>query len=181
MGAFTLRYQPAADDREIAAANAIVAEQRGNIAWQHARTCERTYALVEGSDAACADALRAATRAHVFDRPVIALALCPSPAEALPALAAALAGAGRPEGVLGYDTEDGTAIVEWDLERTPARVILDLVDVELDRYHAGRTGELLTPLSLAWLARIAADGLHAPEVAPQRILEAQLEVQHVVD
>jgi hypothetical protein len=50
-------------------------------------------------------------------------------------------------------------------------LVFDLIDTELDRFHSGRRTELLTPLTETWLAKIAADGLQCPEIAPDRILE----------
>jgi len=138
------------------------------------------YGLVEGP-AACATALREETRAAVFTRPVIALAVSPSVPEALPPLLHALAGPGRPSGVLSCDAYEGGLVVEWDLEITSADVLLGLIDIEMDRFHARRVNELLTPLPLAWSTRIAANGLRAPEITPDRVLEEQLEVQHVVE
>lgn len=67
------------------------------------------------------------------------------------------------------------AVLEWDLDRTAASLVLALVDVELARFGSARTSELLSPLPPVWLARIAADGLNAPEITPDRILETLVE------
>jgi len=66
-------------------------------------------------------------------------------------------------------------VVEWDLERSPAGVVLGAIDVELRRFNSGRTAELLTPLSPQSIARIAADGLQSPELTSDRVLEVLLE------
>jgi hypothetical protein len=115
----------------------------------------------------------------VFDSAVIALAIRPNVAEALPALQDALAGSGRPAGVLGFESDGTTATVEWNNEVTSAEVILAIVDIELARYGAARVTELLTPLPLEWWTSIAQAGLGAPEIAPDRVLEALIEEHHV--
>lgn len=117
-------------------------------------------------------AAAAANGAIAYDASVIAIAVFPSVVEALPRLADALGGPGRPAGVRGCEACGGDGVaIEWDLEVTPAAVVLGLVDVELARFAAGRTAELLSPLPPAWIARIAADGLRAPEISPDRMLE----------
>ena len=179
--AFSVRFQPEADDTLLAEAEAIVRGRGARVAWQHCAACKRTYGLVEGADALCGAALREATRAAVFDRPIIALAIFPSEAEALPAILEALGGRGRPAGVLGCEEAAGGAIVEWDLDATACEVVLGLVDVEIDRFHAWRSNALLTPLPLAWWTRIAATGLRSPDITEQRVLEEQLEVHGVLD
>jgi hypothetical protein len=181
MAAFTLRYQPTADDAEIAAAETCIGQYGGRVAWQRVAGYGRTYGLVEGAGEACAAALMDASRAAVFDRPIIALAISPSAPQALPRLARALGGPGAPDGVLACETEGQAVVLEWDLERTSAALVLGLVDVELARFNAHRANALLSPLPLAWWTRLAAEGLRAPEVAPERVLEEQLEVQRVVD
>ena len=181
MSAFTLRFQPQLDDSEVAAVEAIVHGSGGTVTWQHSAACKRTYGLVENAGLPCASALRKTTRAAVFDRPVIALAVFPSVEEALPGVVHALGGPGRPAGVLACDSAPGGAIVEWDLDVTSFEVVLNLVDIEIDRFRARRVNALLTPLPLAWWTRIGATGLHAPEITPDRVLEEQLEVHGVLD
>ncbi|MGC2129109.1 MAG: hypothetical protein WA629_03330 [Candidatus Aquilonibacter sp.] len=181
MSPFTLRCQPQLDDSEVAAAEAIVRQSGGKVTWQTSAACKRTYGLVENAGAACATALRKATRATVFDRPVIALAVFPSVREALPLLMHALGGPGGPAGVLACEPSGDGIVVEWDLDVTPFDVVLNLVDLETDRLRAARVNTLLTPLSLVWWTRIAATGLGAPEITPQRVLEEQLEVHGVLD
>ena len=48
---------------------------------------------------------------------------------------------------------------------------MKLIDVELRRFSSGRRSELLSPLTPMLSAKIAASGLKAPEIAPDRILE----------
>ncbi|HTZ54834.1 MAG TPA: hypothetical protein VMB20_07190 [Candidatus Acidoferrum sp.] len=180
MSAFTVRFQPEPSDAEIRAAEAAAHDLGARVTWQHATACKRMYGLVEGASPACISTLREATVATVYDRPVIALAVFPSVAEALPQLLRALGGPGRPDGVHACDRCEGGMIVEWDLDATPLDVIMNLIDIEIDRFHARRVNVLLNPLPLAWWTTIAASGLRAPEITPERVLEEQLEVQHVV-
>jgi hypothetical protein len=176
----TLRFHPAADLSEIEAVRAIAESDGAVVAWVDSPAYERTYGLIESATARCAAALRA-TRATVFDRPIIALAVVPSVPEASPLLLDALGGAGRPAGVVGCEAFPGGVIVEWDLDETGLDVVLNLVDIEIDRFRAARVNALLTPLPLAWWTRIAAAGLHAQEISPDRVLEEQLKVHGVLD
>ena len=181
MSTFSIRFQPEPDDALLAEADAIVMRCGARVTWQHCAACKRTYGLVEGGDATCASALREATRAAVLDRPIIALAIFPSVAEALPPILRALGGPGRPIGVLTCEPVEGGAIVEWDLDVTAFDVVLNVIDIEIDRFRARRVNMLLTPLPLEWWARIAAAGLRSPDITVQRVLESQLEVHGVLD
>jgi hypothetical protein len=181
MSAFSIRFQPEADDALLAEADAIVQRFGARVTWEQSPACKRTYGLVESADAACASALREATRAAVLDRPIIALAITPSLAEALPPLLHALGGPGRPAGVLSCEAIGGAAIVEWDLDATAIDVVLGLVDIEIARFRARRVNALLTPLPLQWWTRIAASGLRSPDITVARVLEEQLEVHGVLD
>jgi hypothetical protein len=181
MSAFTLRFQPEPSDAELRAAERAISELGASITWQHATACKRMYALVEGASPECVSALRELTVATVFDRPVIALAVVPSVPEALPPLMHALGGPGRPAGVVACDPcPGGGMILEWDLDTTALDTIMDLIDIEIERFHARRVNALLTPLPLAWWTTIAGNGLRAPEIAPDRVLEEQLQVQNVL-
>lgn len=105
----------------------------------------------------------------------IVLAVFPSAAQALPALERALGGSGRPDGVVSVRRSEESIVVEWDPARTGVRVVMNVIDAELRRFHASRRTELLVPLSEESLAKIAAAELQAPEIAPDRILERLLE------
>jgi hypothetical protein len=171
----TARSDRILDDSQCDAVTAAAAARGGRCTWRSSARCGRSYALLELPDDAVAplSAAAAANGAIVYESPVIALAVFPAVKEALPPLLGALGGAGRPAGVLRCDACGGNGIaVEGDLERTPAAVVLGLVDVELARFASGRTVELLTPLPPAWRARIASDGLRAPEISSDRLLEA---------
>jgi hypothetical protein len=158
------------DDGRRAALEDGIAALGGAVRWRVSPRVDRTYALVELPDGATTNELPL-DAAVAEGAPVIALAVSPTVAEALPLLVEVLGGPGRPSGVLACESAGGAAVIEWDLDRTSATVILDLIDTELARFHSGRTTELLTPLSETWQARIAADGLQCPEIAPDRILE----------
>ena len=136
----------------------------------------RTYALVEGPDSLePAEAERSFPQARWYDGAIIALAIEPTPADALPAIEGALGGDGSPAGVLDCTVASGSAIVEFQPELTSPTLILDLVDVELRRFHGYRKVRLLNPLPASLVAHIASAGLQAPEIAPDRILEMLLE------
>jgi len=171
---WTLSFDGKLDERRRAALEEIINREGGTAQWRTSESAARSYALLELPDGSDAGALRAVVQGAVYDRPIIALALFPAVAEALPALREALAGPGRPAGLLAsYPCEGGVAI-EWDPSVTPARVIFGLIDVELERFASGRVAEMLAPLPASTAASIAASGLQAPEIAARRILELRL-------
>jgi hypothetical protein len=172
---FTIRYRGLPDDAERGAVEAVARAANAHVSWQVHPLYARAYALVEGCEANAAADLASTERITVFETAIIALAVFPSAPEALRGLGEALGGPGRPAGIVATESSDGGIIVEWDLDRTPAAIVLGLIDVEVRRFRAGRRTELLTPLPLAWWTRIASDGLAAPEIAPDRVLEALLE------
>ena len=139
----------------------------------------RTYALLEGNAAVEPSQADAAfSDATVYDEPVIALAIEPTPADALRNIMEALGGAGGPSGVVSCEAKDGAAVVEFKAA-TSAAVVLHLADVELRRFNGYRTVTLLNPLPAETVAKIAASGLQAPQIGPDRILEMLLEQAHV--
>jgi hypothetical protein len=163
------------DDAGRAALDVAARSQGASIAWRRSVRTGRAYGLCELSDAPALAAMSAAGAAIVEGSPVIALAVFPTVPEALPQLLQALGENGRPAGIGSVEACDGGAIVEWNLERTGAAVVLAAIDVELARFHSGRTAELLSPLPPGWLERLAADGLKTPEIAPDRVLETLIE------
>ncbi len=66
-------------------------------------------------------------------------------------------------------------VIEFEPARTMPSLILNIADVELRRFHGYRKVTLLNPLPADILAQIAASGLQASEIAPDRILETLLE------
>lgn len=147
--------------------------------WRVSQRAQRTYALLRCDGESSPDRIQAAVASCAVDlygAPVIALAVYPSVAEALPQLLEAFSGTGRPAGMRSCQPcAGGGAALEWDLALTPASLVLDLIDTELARFRCGRINELLTPLPPEWTARIAADGLRTPDISPERTLETLLE------
>ncbi len=171
----TVRTTGASDDALHARIDLAVGALGGRSRWRNSARASRSYGLLELPDGQRGATLAAAGGAIVFESPIIALAVFPAVAEALPTLLAALAGAGRPGGVVACEPIDGGIAIEWDPQRTSAGIVLGIVDVELARFHSGRTAELLTPLPPAWVAEIAADGLQAAGMSSDRVLEDLIE------
>lgn len=170
----TLSIDGALDDARRVAIDDAVNREGGTIVWRTSEAAGCSYALLELPDEYDRAAIRAVPGAAAFDGPIIALAVFPAVAEALPALVEALGGPGRPAGVLGCRPCTGGAIVEWDPDVTDPRVVLGLIDVELGRFGSGRVAELLSPMPRALVAKVAASGLHAPQIQPQRILDLRI-------
>ncbi len=159
------------------AVDTAVISHGGSAAWREHPALGRAYGAIAVPTAAGAGAVRAALTgdAVAYDAAVAALAVFPADRSAVPALLEALGGPGRPAGVLACEPCEGGAIVEWDPQRTAPSVVAALVDAELARAQTGRRILALAPLPLDVVAAIAADGLQAPGVAPDRILEHLLE------
>ncbi|HEY9179850.1 MAG TPA: hypothetical protein VIO32_03970 [Candidatus Baltobacteraceae bacterium] len=149
------------------------------------RMCEdhdlpRTYVLIEGPQGVDASELpQRLPDARWYDAPIIALAIEPLPADALPLLAGALGGPGAPAGVCDCSEIAGRLIVEFRPDVTQPALVSRIVDVELQRLRAARRTQLLTPLPAHIVAAIAGEALQAPEIAPDRILESLLGLEHV--
>jgi hypothetical protein len=135
----------------------------------------RTYGLVQGpASAEPDDVAHALPGARWYEGTIIALAIEPTPAEALPAIAGAFSSDAGVAGVLECTVLDRGIIVELQSRAAPS-LILNLADVELRRFHGYRKVTLLNPLPPEVFAQIAASGLQASEIAPDRILETLLE------
>jgi hypothetical protein len=171
----TLSFEGNVADAQRAAIGDAVRREGGAVVWRASEPAGRSYALLELPDGRETDAIRAASGATAYDRAVIALAVFPAMAQALPPLREALGGHGRPQGVLACRPCSGGIVVEWDPERTRASVILGLIDVELRRFGSGRVAEVLSPLPAPLVAKVAAEGLEAPEIEPRRILELRID------
>lgn len=176
----TVRMAPDCGHADCAAVEFAVRASGADIVWAPPARSGRRYGSIAHPTHELRGALNAIDGVNVWDE-VIAIAVYPSTPEALPAIADALGGAGAPDGVLSCDAIDDAVVVEWDPSRTPASVVYGLIDVELARVHASRVVELLVPLSDALLARIAAEGLRAPDLRADRLLEFQLERSGVLD
>jgi hypothetical protein len=168
----TLSSEGDLGDRRRAAIEDAVRGQGGSVVWRTSAAAGRSYGLLAVPDAYDAAPIRAMSAGTLYDKPIIALAVFPALAEALPSLGETFAGAGRPAGVLACMPCPGGIIVEWDPSVTGAEVVVALVDVELRRWQSGRTAELLSPLPRSLVAKLAANGLRAPEIAPERVLES---------
>jgi hypothetical protein len=167
----TLRVDGIIDQERRASVDELVDGAGGTVRWRITATAARTYALLELPQGCDHAAIRAASNGIVYDKAVIALAVFPALAEALPALLDALGGPGRPAGVLSCAQSGDGAVVEWDPDITQAGVIVGLIDVELRRFGCARVAELLSPLPSGLVASIAAAGLQAPQIVSERILE----------
>jgi hypothetical protein len=139
----------------------------------------RTYALIEGPAGADPVEVERFADGRWYGEAIIALAIEPTPADALPALLRALNGPGRPAGVCDCQIAGTQLLVEMQPSLTQPGLVLRIVDVELRRMNGSRRVKLLSPLPAELVARIAAAGLQAPEIAPNRILESLLESAHV--
>lgn len=167
----TLVVESELDDARRAAVDEVVAGQGGSAFWRTSPTTGRSYALFELPDECDRTTIERATGPTLYDGAIIALAVSPAVAEALPHLCDALGGPGRPAGVLGCRRNGDAAVVEWNPAITAPSVILGLIDVELRRFSSGRTARLLSPIPAAIAAKLAASGLRAPQIEPARILE----------
>jgi hypothetical protein len=150
----------------------------GSVLWRDDPAAGRSYALVEVPGEASAALLLEGLlpdAARLYAEPIVALAIFPAQIEAVPALLDALGGGGRPAGILACDACDGGVIVEWNPATTTADLVWNLVDVELRRWGSGRRAALLSPLPPDVTAAIAAAGLQAPEIGPDRVIETLLE------
>lgn len=171
----TLSIEGVLDPKRRAEIDDAVRRAGGTALWRASEPARRTYALLELPDGYDDDAIRAASTGIAYDKAVIALALFPAASEALPPLLEAFGGPGRPAGVLACRPCPGGVVVEWDLDLTPAAVILGIADVELQRFASSRVAELLSPLPPSVVAELAARGLRAPQIVPQRILELRID------
>ncbi|MBV8532097.1 MAG: hypothetical protein JO104_12340 [Candidatus Eremiobacteraeota bacterium] len=170
----TLSIDGTLDDARRAAVDEAVQRQRGRVTWRFCEAARRSYALLEWPDGFDAEAIRTALVVPAHDAVVIAVAVFPTVAEALPHLVEALGGSGRPAGMLACREISGGVIVEWDPKRTSAGLIFGLIDLELRRFNSGRRNELLSPLPASVIAEIAAQGLEAPQLDADRILELRI-------
>ncbi len=175
MAYVTLSIDGALDDARRAAVDDVVRRNGGSLVWRISEDARRSYALLDLPGRYDAAKIRAASGGTVYEGPIIALAICPAVPEALPALVEALAGAGRPAGILACISRGTRLIVEWDPSVTGVPVVMGLIDVELVRFASGRVAELLSPLPPSVVAQVAANGLEAPEITPERILELRID------
>jgi len=174
MAYLTLSIDGPIDEERRTAIDRLVRHEGGSSVWRESERIGRSYALVELPDESGAERIRTGSGAIVHDRAIVALALFPTVPEALPHLLEALGGVGRPAGILACSSLAGGLVLEWDPATTRAGVVLAVADVELERFASGRTAELLSPLPPSLVASIAAEGLQAPQITAERILEMRL-------
>ena len=159
------------DPQRTAAIEGVVARHGGETTWRRNAAANRSYASIASPNEIGALEIPAEPGDVVYEMAIIALAVFPEVAEALPQLAEALGGEGRPAGILACRPIAGGIIVEWNPEVCGAELVLGLIDAELRRYRSGRTAAVLSALPPPVLAAVAARGLQAPEVTTQRILD----------
>ena len=151
----------------------------GDALWRSSAAAGRSYASIAMPKAGTAASIPAPSGATLYEKAVIALAVFPALPEALPPLLDALGGAGRPAGILACRALATGVVIEWDPAVSAARLVTSLVDGELARFACGRTSELLSQLPPDVATQIAAQGLRAEQILPQRVLELQIGIDHV--
>jgi hypothetical protein len=171
----TLRFDRRMTPADAAGVAKLAGEHGATISLRSSERIDRTYALLGVEQPTTANTVGMATGAKLYETAIIALAVYPAPVQALPALLEAFGGAGRPSGVLECSSHGQGVVIEWDPQRCSAAVVSALVDVELRRFGGARTAELLSPLPETIVARIAAEGLGAPQLTPDRLLETLLD------
>jgi hypothetical protein len=134
----------------------------------------RTYARLQLAESADLERLRAAVDARIDEPALTVLWIAPRESERLPALLQALAGPGRPAGVIEAKLRDAALCVELDERVTPLRFLVDVVDLELARAPGRRILPLL-PLDDESLTAFAAATLAAPEIDNTRLVERYVE------
>ena len=166
----TVRFDHALSKAEVAAL-----EDRARSAGITARAQSNprlacTYVLLE-SPSGEFDVIAQCDGGIALQGAIIALAIEPEAADALPYLLQALAGPGGARDATARIS--GAALVlEFDPASTSWQVLRALIDAELRRFGpAVKRTALLSPLSAAMEAAVAAEGLTAPEIEPSRILE----------
>ncbi len=136
----------------------------------------RTYGLVQGpASLEPAEVAKTLPGARWYEETIIALAIEPTPGDALRAIAGAFSAGGGVAGGLDCAVLADSVVIEFAPARTMPSLVLKIVDVELRRFRGYRKVTLLNPLPPEVVALVAADGLQAAEIAPGRILETLLE------
>ncbi len=136
------------------------------------------YVLIEGPQTVDPAEVSVRVPAHWYDEAIVVLAIEPRPTDALPRLHRRLTGAGAPSALMAARIEEDGLIVECSPRSAPL-VVLAVIDTELRRWNGTRSTRLLAPLPARVWTSIAARGLQAPEIAPDRILESLLEAANV--
>ncbi len=176
----TLRIDAPANDAVQSRVRAAFARDGVRVSFGPKNSLARTYALVEGPEGSDPSELeQRVPDGRWYEEAIIALAIEPTPADALQHVQNALGGRGGPAGVLGSEIAGSQLVLELLPSVTQPSLVLRIVDVELKRFNGHRRTQLLSALPLEVMARIAAQGLQTPELAADRVLEALLEEAHV--
>ncbi|MGZ3498783.1 MAG: hypothetical protein ACXWNK_09330 [Vulcanimicrobiaceae bacterium] len=171
----TLRVDEMLDDEQRISVAAALRGAGASVRFGPPNAFARTYALVEAGDEIVPETVeRCTAHGRLYDEAIIAVAIEPMPADALLALEDALGGGGRPAGITACDRAGSALIVELRPTVMPFALLAASIEVELRRFGGYRTTQLLSPLPVEVTAAIAADGLQAAEIAPDRILETLL-------
>jgi len=151
----------------------------GAVRWRCSPRFDRAFASVELREEAGAAALRAATGATVYDATIIALAVSPTLPEALrlwrrrcrqrPTRRHRLA-----------EVRDGALCVAWDLAMTDRGRRHGRDRRRTAAFRRGPHGRAPQPAAAGRHDAIVAEGLNAPEIAPDRVLEALIEGRYAV-
>lgn len=141
--------------------------------WATSRS-GRTYASLRIADDGALDLVRGAVQAHVAAPPALVLDVVPRDAQYVDRLVRALAGSGGPAGVGDVRSSGDALTLELDERVTPLRLVVDVIDAELER-SPGRQIVPLFPLSDDSATAFAAATLRAPELDVSRLLETYSE------
>jgi len=170
----TLRLDEIADERRRASIDDVVRRHRGTSIWRSHPAITRSYALFEVAADEGREEIAAVAQATLYETAIIALAVSPTVAQAMPSLRETFSGEGRPAATLDCRESGAALVLEWNLDAAPVGLMMGLIDVDLRRFASGRTTELLNPLPRHVVTRLAADGLGAPEIEPSRVLDLLL-------
>jgi len=170
----TLSMEGVPTDKQRHALDEAARRGGGNVVWRSSAAAGRSYASVALPDPNAGGSIPTPAGATLYEKAVIALAVFPALAEALPALMDALAGRGRPAGILACRAIPNGVVVEWDPSVSAAPLMTSLIDAELGRFACGRTNGLLSPLPPEVVTAIAAEGLRAEQIVPERVLELRI-------
>ncbi len=173
--ALSLRYDRvlAGSERE-ALASVLLSLAVTPTSWSLARPLERTYLRCEYEGETPAAAALAPTGCARLDAPpLVVLDVIPAGGAGLAALEHALAGAGRPLGIVSCERTATGLVVELEDEVTPLDLVVALVDAEL----RGRPRRIvpLIPFEDAVLARFAGARLGLDGLDASRLIETYAE------
>ena len=111
---------------------------------------------------------------RIDEPPLVVLRVIPDAPPGLALVHDALAGPGRPLGVVDARLDDDTLVVELDASRTPLALLVAVVDIALGA-AAKRRIEPLLPLDDATLSAFAGALLGEPDLDSSRLIETHLE------